>query len=280
MENIDQTPADGVDVGSQDTSVLDDLFQIDPPTDTTDTEEVNSEDTEDNQIEAPESDDQPDEEDESQAEEELEEEESEDEEVDEEEEDIDPETLKMMVAGQEVVGLENIVTKVNSINGANTQLAGDVKKYRELAESRETELSTLRERVKKWEEYFDGKSTDEPEKYEEPEKKEEPKKELDPETHARYVSELQEVQSDPHYAEALPMMKTILESMGGNAGLSPKEIYQIAKDRLGIKPPSPKKTIKKSTAKRAKKVLGGSNRKMAPTNNQTLDLPEELHDLL
>lgn len=279
MENIDQTPAAGVEVESQMTSELDDLFQIDPFTDAPDSEEVNSEDTEDNQIAEHESIDQPEEDDESQAEEELDEEESDDEEVDEDGEDIDPDTITMTVAGQEVKGLKNIIAKANSINGANTQLAGDVKRYRSESESKDTTIASLTERIKKWEAYFDGQSTDEPEKYEAPPEKKEEAKQLDPETHARYIAEFQEVQSDEHYAQTLPMMKTILEDMGGNAGLSPKEIYAIAKERLGIKPTQPKKPIKKTTVKRAKKVLGGSNRRVTPTN-KSMDLPPELGDLL
>lgn len=271
MENNDQTPVEGVEAESQMTSELDDLFQIDPATDTTVSEEVNSEDTEDNQIEQEESDDQPTEETESQDEEDPAEEESE-EEVD------DYESITMTIAGQEVEGLPNIIEKINSINGANTQLAGEVKKFRSLAETRETELTTLKDRIKEWEEYFDGSTTKEPEKYKEPEVQEE-QKQLDPETQAKYVSELQDLQKDVHYAQVLPMMKTILEEMGSNVGLSPKEIYDIAKNRLGIKPPTPKKkTTNSGVAKRAKKVLGGSNRTMTPKPQESM--PYELQDLI
>lgn len=272
MENNDQTPVEGVEVESQMTSELDDLFQIDPSTDATVSEEVNSEDTEDNQIAQEESDDQPAEETESQDEEDPDEEES-------EEEVEDPESISMTIAGQEVVGLPNIIEKINSINGANTQLAGEVKKFRNLAETRETELSSLKERVKEWEEYFEGTTVKEPEKYKEPEVKEEPK-ELDPETRDKYVSELQDLQKDVHYTQVLPMMKTILEEMGSNVGLSPKEIYKIAKDRLGIKPATPKKkSTNTGIARRAKKVLGGSNRGVAPKTPDA-DMPYELQDLL
>jgi hypothetical protein len=273
MENTDQTPVEGVEVESQMPSELDELFQIDPSTDTTFSEEVNSEDTEDNKIAQEESGDQPTEEEESQDEEDLEEE-SDEEEV------VDTTSLKMTIAGQEVVGLPSIIEKINSINGANTQLAGEVKKFRSLAETRETELSTLKERIKQWEQYYDGHSTEEPEKYKEPETKVE-KKELDPETQAVYLSELQELQQDINYTQVLPTMKSILEEMGSNNGLSPKEIYTIAKARLNIKPTTPPKedTNKKVVVKRAKKVLGGSNRSISPKPSEA-DLPFELQDLL
>lgn len=277
MENKnDQAPAvEGVEESQSDSSIFDDLFQIDQTTTPEDSEKVTSEDTEPKQIEQPESDDQILDEEEDSEDEEDPEDESDEEEV------VDQKSIKMTVAGEEVEGLTKIVEKVNSISGANTMLAGEVKKFKSLAEAKDVELLTLKERVAQWEKYFDGKETEEPEKYKEPEKKEE-EKTLDPETHDRYVSELTELKKDIHYAQVVPMMKTVLEDMGGNAGLSPKEIYGIAKNRLGIENSStPKKIIQKDgvVRKRAKKVLGGSNRSVAP-KTPVSDLPYEIQDLI
>lgn len=274
-QNDQAQAVEGVEGSQPDTSIFDDLFQVDQTTAPVDSEKVTSEDTEPKQIEQLESDDQ------TLEEEDVPEDEEDPEEDPEEEEVEDIESIKMTVAGEEVEGLTKIVEKVNSISGANTQLAGEVKRYKSLAEAKDVELLTLKERVSQWEKYYDGSETKEPEKYKEPEKKEE-EKTLDPETHARYVSELAELKKDIHYAQVVPMMTTMLESMNGNAGLSPKEIYSLAKQRLGIETSStPKKIIQKDgvVRKRAKKVLGGSNRGVAP-KALTSDLPYEIQDLV
>jgi hypothetical protein len=193
------------------------------------------------------------------------------------------------VAGKKYSSLEEAIKAVNSISGANSQLAGELKsKSRQLNEANEkvVEITKLLEDYKianeAWAKYYEGEGA-KPDSTKENIEAEImrvvenlDKKKSEKAQKEQYQTELDEIFSSEDIQDVLPVFKELVDEYGDSPKVSPKKLYERARTLVkGSKTDLSKEVeerVRKELAK--KEAVKGSGTSGGSTKNE--DPLEEL----
>lgn len=201
------------------------------------------------------------------------------------------------VAGKKYSSLEEAIKAVNSISGANSQLAGELKSTsRKLNDATEkiAEITKLLEDYKEandaWAKYYEGngEKPDSTKQSIEAEivkvVEEMDKKKSDKAQKEQYQNELDEIFQSDDINDVLPLFKELVEEYGDSPKVSPKKLYERA--RLLVKGSKNdlskevdervRKELAKKEASKAQGTSGGSSKKDDPYE----DLSPEIADYI
>ncbi len=161
------------------------------------------------------------------------------------EEDAQP--TEFEVAGKKYSTLAEAVKAVNRISGDNTRISGDLKSLRKektdlesKVEGLEKLLSDYKEANEKWQKYYEegGDKPDETKvnleeiiekKLEEREKRKEQSK-----TKQQFNDELDEIFKEEDFNEVQPFFKELVDEFDGVPKVSPKKLYERARNNLKL----------------------------------------------
>jgi len=188
--------------------------------------------------------------------------------------------------GKDFTDINEVVKEANAVLGRNAKLAGDLDDTIEKMEKMEEQMKEAIEANKKWQEYY---SKDEQpdltgDKLEKALEKIEAKK-AEVEKAKQRETEFEELQTEADFPEVLSEMRLVQREKGDDwvNKMTPKELYNYAKHRLGLDAPVDRKKIKEEADKKAihqqkaKSQLGGGGGNSAGSGD---DLSPEVADYL
>ena len=176
--------------------------------------------------------------------------------------------------------VDDFIKEANSVLGQNANLAGDLTDAQEQVESLQDQLQQALEANKKWQEYYDSDGKGEKPLGDKNAIKE-ALRELEAEKEQfkrqeEITKEFEKVAQQPDYDIVIPEMKNIAKEKGKDFTnkLTPTELYNMAKFRLGLLTKGDTEKLKKDIEKKivlqksASSQIGGNARKSATSSSE------------